>query len=45
MIEVRTQLPGDVTNVLGNLNVSTGSTSVRAANIDCYTQRGLAFGS
>ncbi|KAG6971053.1 hypothetical protein JG688_00004599 [Phytophthora aleatoria] len=36
MIEVRAQLPGAVTNESGNPGVSTGSTTVRAANIDYY---------
>ncbi|KAG3143371.1 hypothetical protein PI124_g15303 [Phytophthora idaei] len=36
MIEVRAQLPGAVTNESGNPGVSTGSTAVRAANIDYY---------
>ncbi|KAE8984152.1 hypothetical protein PR003_g23319 [Phytophthora rubi] len=36
MIEVRAQLPGAVTNESGNPDVSTGSTTVRAANIDYY---------
>ncbi|ETP50072.1 hypothetical protein F442_04535 [Phytophthora nicotianae P10297] len=36
MIEVRAQLPGAVTNESGNPDVSTGSTTVRAANINYY---------
>ncbi|GMF22810.1 unnamed protein product [Phytophthora fragariaefolia] len=36
MIEVHAQLPGAVTNESGNPDVSTGSTTVRAANIDYY---------
>jgi beta-glucanase (GH16 family) len=36
MVEVRVQLPGAVTNESGNPDVKTGSTSVRAANIDFY---------
>ncbi|KAG7401413.1 hypothetical protein PHYBOEH_001405 [Phytophthora boehmeriae] len=35
-IVVRAQLPGAVTNASGNPDVATGSTSVRAANIDYY---------
>jgi beta-glucanase (GH16 family) len=35
-IQVRAQLPGAVTNDSGNPDVETGSTSVRAANIDYY---------
>ncbi|GMF26269.1 unnamed protein product [Phytophthora lilii] len=36
MIEVKVQLPGAVTNESGNPDVATGSTTVRAANIDYY---------
>ncbi|GMF42552.1 unnamed protein product [Phytophthora fragariaefolia] len=36
MIEVKVQLPGAVTNESGNPDVETGSTTVRAANIDYY---------
>ncbi|KAG7385174.1 hypothetical protein PHYPSEUDO_001802 [Phytophthora pseudosyringae] len=36
MIEVRAQLPGAVSNASGNPDVETGSTTVRAANIDYY---------
>ncbi|EGZ19912.1 hypothetical protein PHYSODRAFT_263685 [Phytophthora sojae] len=36
IIEVRAQLPGAVTNESGNPDVETGSTTVRAANIDYY---------
>jgi beta-glucanase (GH16 family) len=36
MVEVKVQLPGAVTNESGNPDVSTGSTTVRAANIDYY---------
>ncbi|POM81026.1 Beta-glucan synthesis-associated protein [Phytophthora palmivora] len=36
MVEVRVQLPGAVTNASGNPDVETGSTTVRAANIDYY---------
>eukprot|EP00644_Phytophthora_capsici_P003432 jgi/Phyca11/116507/e_gw1.31.92.1 len=36
MIEVRAQLPGAVSKASGNPDVKTGSTTVRAANIDYY---------
>ncbi|KAG2781859.1 hypothetical protein PC129_g7054 [Phytophthora cactorum] len=36
IVEVRAQLPGAVTNASGNPDVETGSTTVRAANIDYY---------
>ncbi|ETI44522.1 hypothetical protein L917_10340 [Phytophthora nicotianae] len=36
MIEVRARLPGAVSNASGNPDVETGSTTVRAANIDYY---------
>ncbi|KAG3023026.1 hypothetical protein PC110_g9319 [Phytophthora cactorum] len=36
MIEVRARLPGAVSNASGNPDVKTGSTTVRAANIDYY---------
>jgi beta-glucanase (GH16 family) len=36
MIEVRARLPGAISNASGNPDVETGSTTVRAANIDYY---------
>ncbi|GMF42560.1 unnamed protein product [Phytophthora fragariaefolia] len=36
MIEVRARLPGAVSSASGNPDVKTGSTTVRAANIDYY---------
>ncbi|GMF42563.1 unnamed protein product [Phytophthora fragariaefolia] len=36
LVTVRAQLPGAVSNASGNPDVETGSTSVRAANIDYY---------
>ncbi|KAG2522940.1 hypothetical protein BBO99_00004246 [Phytophthora kernoviae] len=36
LVEVKVQLPGAVTNASGNPDVETGSTTVRAANIDYY---------
>ncbi|POM68836.1 Beta-glucan synthesis-associated protein [Phytophthora palmivora] len=36
MIEVRARLPGAVSKASGNPDVKTGSTTVRAANIDYY---------